>query len=58
MVIVRSQIKDVVKSSGTAVDNVAADFSDKLQEKVVGLIKDACYRAQQNGRKTVMTKDL
>jgi len=56
MVVVRSQVKDIVASVG--VENVSADFADKLSEKAVTLIKDACYRAQQNGRKTVMAKDL
>ena len=56
MVVVRSQIKDIVAQAG--VDNVSADFADKLSEKAVAMIKDACYRAQQNGRKTVMAKDL
>ena len=32
MLIVKAQIKEVVKSTGTHVDNVSADFGDKLNE--------------------------
>jgi histone H3/H4 len=58
LVIVKSQIKEVVKTSQTNVDNVSSDFADKLNEKVTTLINDACARAKENGRKTVMAKDL
>ena len=56
MLIVKAQIKEVVKSTG--VDNVSADFGDKLNEKATELVKEACRRAKENGRKTVMAKDL
>ena len=52
-IIVKAKIKDV--ASGFS---VASEFSEALNEKVVQLIKDACKRAEGNGRKTVMAKDL
>lgn len=58
MLIVRAQIKDAVKASGAGVDNVSADFADKLNEKALALVNEACRRAKENGRKTVMAKDL
>ncbi|HLC74863.1 MAG TPA: DUF1931 domain-containing protein [Candidatus Nanoarchaeia archaeon] len=58
MLIVKAQIKDTVRATATGIDNVSADFAEKLNEKVLLLVKDACYRAQQNGRKTVMGKDI
>ncbi|MBI3033129.1 DUF1931 domain-containing protein [Candidatus Woesearchaeota archaeon] len=52
-VIVKAKIKDVAKGF-----NVSGDFADTLSNKVEQLIKDACSRAEANGRKTVMAKDL
>ena len=53
MLVVKAKIKD-----HAAGYNVAGDFADALNEKVVALIKDACKRADGNGRRTVMAKDL
>ena len=53
MIIVKSKIKEVVKNC-----NVAGDFSEKLNELAVNLIRDAEKRAQANGRKTVQGKDV
>ncbi len=58
MLIVKAQIKDAVKASGYELDNVSADFAEKLNNKAMELVKDACRRAKENGRKTVMAKDL
>ena len=58
MLIIKSQIKEAVKGTGTHVDNVSADFADKLNEKAMELLNEACRRAKENGRKTVMAKDL
>jgi histone H3/H4 len=52
-IIVKSKIKEL-----TSGFQVSGDFSDKLNEKVENLIKDACLRATANQRKTVMAKDL
>ncbi|MFH1211576.1 MAG: DUF1931 domain-containing protein [Candidatus Woesearchaeota archaeon] len=53
MVVVRAKIKDLVGNY-----NVAGDFAEELDKKVKDLIKDAVARAEGNGRKTVMAKDL
>ena len=58
MIIVKTQIKEAVKQSGMDIDNVSADFIDKLDNKVIEVIKQSCRRAKENGRKTVMAKDL
>lgn len=58
MVVVRTQIKDILKESGTEVDNIASDFYDKLEEKVKQIILEAVRRAKDNGRKTLMGKDV
>ena len=51
--VVKAKIKDV--ASGF---NVAGDLAEALSAKVEALIKDACKRAEGNGRRTVMAKDL
>ncbi|PIN81220.1 DUF1931 domain-containing protein [Candidatus Woesearchaeota archaeon CG10_big_fil_rev_8_21_14_0_10_30_7] len=51
--IVRSKIKEAAGDH-----NVASDFADALDKKVQDLVKAACARADGNGRKTVMAKDL
>ena len=53
LLVVRSKIKEVVKNM-----NVAGDFADALSQKVAELVKDACKRASDNGRKTVQSRDL
>ena len=55
--IVKSNIGEYAKVDGKRL-NVSEDFYARLQEKVEILIKDACARATQNGRNTVMGKDL
>ncbi len=51
--VVKAKIKEHAKGF-----NVAGDFADALSEKVERLVKEACGRADSNGRKTVMAKDL
>ncbi len=58
MITVRTQIKDILKESGLEVENISGDFIDKLDEKVKQLILDAAKRAKENGRRTVMGKDV
>jgi histone H3/H4 len=53
MLVVKAKIKEY-----TGEYNVAGDFADALHTKVEALIKDALKRAEGNGRKTVMAKDL
>lgn len=51
--VVRSKIKELTDNF-----SVSSDFGDVLDEKVKSLIKDAIRRAEANGRRTVMSKDL
>jgi histone H3/H4 len=53
MLIVKAKIRDVAQGF-----NVSGDFADALDKKAEQLVKDACARAEANGRKTVMAKDL
>ncbi|HYD03874.1 MAG TPA: DUF1931 domain-containing protein [Alphaproteobacteria bacterium] len=52
-VIVKTKIKDMV---GTF--NVSADFNDELNKKVKEMIQAAVKRAEANGRKTIMGRDI
>ena len=56
MIIVKAKIKDIAQKEGDF--NVAGDFSEKLDHKVKEIIKDACRRAKENNRKTVMGRDI
>jgi len=56
MVTIRTQVKDLLKQLG--VDNMSADFQDKLDNHVRQVISSACKRAQENGRRTVMGRDV
>lgn len=51
--VVKAKVKEY-----TGEYNVAGDFADALHAKVETLIRDAVKRAEANGRKTVMAKDL
>ncbi len=53
LLVVRSKIKDAAKNM-----NVSGDFAEALSARVADLIKDACKRASENGRKTVQSRDL
>ncbi len=56
-IVVRSNIKEHARVNERAL-NVSTDFFEKLNKKVVELIKEACTRAKENNRNTVMGKDL
>lgn len=58
MLTVRTQIKDILKESGLGVEQISADFVDKLDEKVKQLVLDAAKRAKENSRRTVMGRDV
>ena len=58
MLTVRTQIKEIIKDLDLGVDNISADFIDRLDEKLKQLIVDATKRAKENSRKTVMGKDV
>ena len=53
MIIVKAKIKSVVPGY-----NVAGDVAEALNKKVEDIVKVAGVRAEANGRKTVMAKDL
>jgi histone H3/H4 len=52
-VIVKTKIREMV---GTY--SVSADFGEELNKKVKQIIQDAVKRAEANGRKTVMARDI
>jgi histone H3/H4 len=52
-IVVKSKIKEL-----TGKYNVAGDFADALDAKVKALVQDAVKRAEANGRKTIMAKDI
>jgi len=56
--VVRTQIKDILKESGLGVENLSGDFMDRLDQKVKQLVIDAATRAKENGRRTIMGKDV
>tara|TARA_Y100000310_G_C20376424_1_gene665979 strand:- start:304 stop:480 length:177 start_codon:yes stop_codon:yes gene_type:complete len=58
MITARTQIKQIMKRTDTDVDNIANGFLERLDEKVKDLVVDACRRAKENGRKTLMARDL
>ena len=53
LLVVKAKLKDAAKGY-----NVAGDLADALDKKLRQLVSDACTRAEGNGRKTVMAKDL
>ncbi|MFH1134094.1 MAG: histone-like protein [Nanoarchaeota archaeon] len=53
MYVVKAKIKDAIPNF-----SVASDFPEALNAKVEAVIKEAARRAEENGRKTVMPKDL
>lgn len=53
MIIVKAKIKEIAGDY-----NVAGDVAEALNKKVEEMVKNACSRAEANGRKTVMAKDL
>jgi len=52
-VIVKTKIREMV---GTY--SVSSDFTEELNKKVKQMIQDAMKRAEANGRKTVMGRDI
>ncbi len=56
MIIVQTQIKDVLQEKG--IQSVSKDFFPELDAKVRLLVEESVERAKQNGRKTVMGRDV
>jgi histone H3/H4 len=57
LLVVRSKIKEGAYYNGKRL-HVSSDFAEILSEQVNLLIRNACRRAQENGRTTVMGRDL
>lgn len=55
--IVKSNLKDAAQIDGKSL-NISGDFAAALDSKVEALVKEACRRARDNNRSTVMAKDL
>lgn len=53
LLVVKAKLKEVCKGC-----NVAGDFAEALDKLVREAVAKACDRAEGNGRKTVMAKDL
>lgn len=62
LVIVKSQINSVVKEISKRrnfrINNVTSDFPEALDKKVRKLVEEAMERANENGRKTLMGRDV
>ena len=58
MITVRTQIKEIIQESGLGVQNMSNDFIQVLDEHVKQIVLKAASRAKENGRRTVMSKDL
>jgi histone H3/H4 len=52
-VIVKTKIREMVGNY-----SVSADFGEELNNKVKQMIQDAVKRAEANGRKTIMARDI
>ena len=58
MLAVRTQVKEILKDCGIGADQISKEFMEILDKRVEQLILDAARRAKENGRKTVMGRDL
>lgn len=52
-IVIRTKIKEMTENY-----SVSSNFAEVLDEKVRQIIKDAMRRAEANGRRTIMSKDL
>jgi len=57
LIVVKSQVKDLAVIEEKHF-NVSEDFYKRLEEKVKQLIQEACQRAKENSRSTVMGRDV
>ena len=55
MLIVVKSVKERIKSKNM---QTASEFAEALEKKVGRLIDEACQRAQDDKRKTVMDRDV
>ena len=50
-------MKEIVKDC-SGINNISEGFLEKLDEEVRKIVEKACVRAKENGRRTVMGKDV
>lgn len=62
LIIVKAQVSELVKrlsrERGLGIDNVTEDFMPALDKKVRRIVDEAVMRAKDNGRKTLMARDV
>ena len=58
MIIVNTQIKDVLRQANLGVESISKDFLPSLDEKVREMVVKAAERAKANSRRTVMARDI
>lgn len=56
MITARTQVREILKEAG--MNNQSEDFMEKLDEKVREVVLQAAKRAKDNGRRTVMGRDI
>ncbi len=56
--IIKSKIREVVKSIDPSITSVAEEVEAELERKVHGMIKKGIERAKANQRKTLLARDL
>lgn len=52
-IIIKSKIREYVDTL-----SISGDFPQALNQQVIALIQKAAQRARENGRRTIMAKDL
>ncbi len=57
MIVVKAQIKEyaVIDERQFSISN---NFAEELDKKVKDIVQKACWRAKENGRTTIMSKDI
>jgi histone H3/H4 len=58
MITARTQVREILKESELGIENMSGDFMDRLDEHVKNIVIKAAKRAKENGRKTVMGRDV
>ncbi|MBI3033684.1 DUF1931 domain-containing protein [Candidatus Woesearchaeota archaeon] len=62
MIIVKAQVaglvREISKQKGFGIDNITSDFFQALDRKVRELVDESVARARENGRKTLMARDI
>lgn len=58
MLVVRTQVKDILRELQLGVEQMSNDFMDVLDREVREVIETAARRAHANGRRTVMGRDV